>query len=150
MRALAGMLRLDLAQYEEVSQFARFGAEVDEVTRRQIRRGERLTTALGQPAHAPRSPADQVILLLAVTEGFLDDVALEDVPAFGAGLIHAVEKHAPELDFALNRDGDWSDEIRGELVTLFAEYAASAAAPPRADGAAPPRADGAAARGVKA
>ncbi|HNT06197.1 MAG TPA: F0F1 ATP synthase subunit alpha [Anaerolineae bacterium] len=136
MRALAGTLRLELAQYEEVSQFARFGAEVDEVTRQQIRRGERLTAALGQPAHAPLSPAAEVIMLLAVTEGFMDDLPIEGVASFGAGLVHYVEKHAPELHFALSRDGDWSDEIRSGLVALFTQYDASTAAPPRPEGAA--------------
>lgn len=75
-------------------------------------------------------------MLLAVTEGFMDDLPIEGVASFGAGLVHYVEKHAPELHFALSRDGDWSDEIRSGLVALFTQYDASTAAPPRPEGAA--------------
>ncbi len=124
MRALAGMLRLELAQFEEVSQFARFGAEVDEATRRQIRRGERLTVAMGQAPNAPLSPADEIISLRAVTEGFVDDLPLSEVAAFEAELVRYVERNDPELYYKLNREGEWNDEIRKTLVALIAEYAA--------------------------
>jgi len=81
MRQLAGSLRLDLAQYDEVSQFARFGAEVDEATRRQIRRGERLRAVLTQPANQPVSLASEALVLFAAGQGLLDSVALSDVPS---------------------------------------------------------------------
>lgn len=131
MRTLASMLRLELAQSEEVAQFARFGSEVDEVTLRQIRRGERLTAALSQSPNAPLSAAAEIITLLAVTGGFLDNLPLADVPAFELELVRYVEKNGPDLYYELNphgsgteyqRAGEWNDEIRNALIALIAEY----------------------------
>ncbi|MGQ9493086.1 MAG: F0F1 ATP synthase subunit alpha [Anaerolineae bacterium] len=125
MRALAGNLRLQLAQYEEVSRFARFGTEVDEATQRQIRRGERVRTVLAQPPNQPLSLAEEVIILLAVNEGFLDDVALSAVPIFQQELLDYLRKMEPDLYYELNHTGAWSNEIRDTLLRLCAEYSAT-------------------------
>lgn len=124
MRAISGDLRLELAQYEEVSRFARFGTEVDEATRQQIRRGERVRAVLTQPPNQPLSLADEVVILLAVNEGFLDDVPLADVPAFQSELQRYVRRTEPDLYYELNRTGAWNDEIREALLHLCAEYSA--------------------------
>ena len=122
MRAVARHLRLELAQFEEVARFARFGTEVDEATRRQIRRGERLRAALKQPAHRPLSLAAQVAILLVAVEGFLDDVPAEDVPAFESGLLARFEAGYPELYHQINRSGELTKEAREVLMAMFAEY----------------------------
>lgn len=124
MRAISGDLRLELAQYEEVSRFARFGTEVDEATRQQIRRGERARAVLTQPPNQPLSLADEVVILLAVNEGFLDDIPLTDVPTFQSELLRYVRRTAPDLYHDLNRTGAWNDEIREALLHLCAEYSA--------------------------
>ncbi len=124
MRKLASMLRLDLAQYEEVARFARFGAEVDETTRQQIRRGGRLRAVLGQPPNQPRSLAAELIILFAVTEGFLDDVAVEDIPPFEGELLRHVQTREPELYYDLDHTGEWEEGMQGTLQTLFADYCA--------------------------
>ena len=123
MRELAGNLRLDLAQYEEVSQFARFGAEVDEATRRQIQRGERLRAVLTQAPNQPLSLAGEVIGLLAVDQGLLDHVPLSEVSAVEEQLRRLVESKEPALYRRLERTGVLSGEDRDALLAVLAEPA---------------------------
>jgi F-type H+-transporting ATPase subunit alpha len=125
IRTVAAELRLQLAQFEEVARFARFGIEVDETTQRQIRRGERLRAVLSQPAHRPLSLAAQVVVLLAATEGYLDDLALEDVPAFEGGLLARLEAAHPEIDQQINRTGELTSEALEVLTTTIAKYHAA-------------------------
>lgn len=122
MRAVAGELQLALAQYEEVSRFARFGTEVDEATQYQIQRGRRLRTVLTQPAHQPLPLAAQVAMLLAATEGYLDDVLPENVPAFESGLLAHFKTAHPEIALQINRTGELSAETRGVLIEMIANY----------------------------
>jgi F-type H+-transporting ATPase subunit alpha len=122
MRAVAGRLRLELAQFEEVARFARFGAEVDEATQRQIRRGERLRAVLTQPAHRPLLLAAQVVVLLAATEGYLDDVALADVPAFENRLLAHIEAEHPGLLHQINRSGELPTGMREALAETIDHY----------------------------
>jgi F-type H+-transporting ATPase subunit alpha len=122
MRAVAGHIRLQLAQFEEVARFARFGIEVDEATQRQVRRGERLRAVLTQPAHQPLPLAAQVTALLAATEGHLDDVALEDVPAFERGLQARLGAAHPEISQHVNRSGELTAETRQVLTETIADY----------------------------
>jgi F-type H+-transporting ATPase subunit alpha len=123
MRGVAGELRLELSQYEEVSRFARFGAEVDEATRRQIEHGRRLQAALKQPPHQPLSQASQIVTLLAATEGILDQMAVDDVPAFERGLQELVRRREPELLQQINRTGELTADTHEALLELIFNYA---------------------------
>jgi F-type H+-transporting ATPase subunit alpha len=125
MRSVARHLRLELAQFEEVARFARFGTEVDEATRRQIQRGERLRAVLKQPPHRPLSLAAQITILLAAIEGFLDEVPPEDVPAFENGLLARFEAERPGLYNQINRSGELTEEAREELMAMYTEYRAT-------------------------
>jgi F-type H+-transporting ATPase subunit alpha len=121
MRAVTSELRLELAQFEEVARFARFGTEVDEATQRQIQRGERLRAVLRQPAHQPLSLASQVVILLAVIEGYLDDIAPQEVPAFESGLWDRFEAIHPGILSQINRSGELTDEMREALTEVIAD-----------------------------
>jgi F-type H+-transporting ATPase subunit alpha len=123
MRAVAGDLRLELSQYEEVSRFARFGTEVDSATRRQIERGRRLRAALKQPVHQPLPLASQILVLLAATEGILDRVPVEEVPAFQRGLLDLVRRREPERLQQIDRTGELPPDIREAFVELIRNYA---------------------------
>ncbi len=123
MRDVAGELRLALSQYEEVSRFARFGAEVDEATRRQIEHGRRLQAALKQPPHQPLSLASQIVTLLAATEGVLDQMAVDEVPAFERGVRDIVRHREPELLQQINRTGELTEDTRETLLELIFNYA---------------------------
>jgi len=119
MREIAGDLRLELSQYEEVARFARFGTDLDPATQRQIQRGQHLQAALKQPAHRPLRLAQQLVILLAAAEGSLDDVPVERVPAFERELQRRLESDHPELIVQLDRTGELTDEMRarfGELI----------------------------------
>ena len=125
MRTVAGNLRLDLAQFEEVARFARFGTEVDQATQRQIQRGRRLQAVLTQPAHRPLSLSSQVVILLAATEGYLDDVLLQDVPAFERELLARFEAEHPELAGQLNRGAELTGEMRELLKGTMESHRAT-------------------------
>jgi F-type H+-transporting ATPase subunit alpha len=125
MLDVAGKLRLELAQFEEMARFARFGTEVDEATQRQIQRGERLRAALTQPAHQPLALASQVVILLAATEGVLDAVALEDVPAFERGLLARLEAERADVLPRINRSGELTVEMREVLMETIADVHAA-------------------------
>ncbi len=122
MQEVASKLRLELAQFEEVARFTRFGFEVNEATRRQIRRGERARAVLKQPVRQPLSLASQIAVLLAATEGYLDDIVLEEVPAFEDGLLVRLEAEHTELCHQINTTGELSEQTRETLTTLIADY----------------------------
>jgi F-type H+-transporting ATPase subunit alpha len=123
MRAIAGELRLELSQYEEVSRFARFGTEVDRATRRQIEHGRHLRAALKQPVHRPLSLASQLVVLLSATEGVLDQLAVEEVPAFEQGLLEWVKRREPERLHQVDRTGELPQDTREVLLELIRSYA---------------------------
>jgi len=79
MKQVAGRLRLDLAQYRELEAFAQFGSELDQVTLRQLARGQRLVEVLKQPQYVPMDVAEQVEIIFAATNGYLDDVEVAAV-----------------------------------------------------------------------
>jgi F-type H+-transporting ATPase subunit alpha len=108
-----------------VARFARFGTEVDEATQRQIQRGERLRAVLRQPAHQPLSLASQVVILLAVIEGYLDDIAPGEVPAFKSGLWDHFGAAHPGILSQINRSGELTDETREALTEVIADYHAA-------------------------
>ncbi len=115
MRAVAGRLRLELAQYEEVARFTRFGGEVDERTRRQITRGEHLAEVLKQEQNAPLSLAQQVVVLYAASRGHLDDLPLDEVARFEATLLELVPRQHPALYQHLADGDELTPEMEAEL-----------------------------------
>jgi F-type H+-transporting ATPase subunit alpha len=82
MRQVAGRLRLDLSQYRELEAFAQFGSELDATTRDALGRGERMVATLNQPQYAPWPVEEQVVAIFAGTNGYLDQVPVQDVPRF--------------------------------------------------------------------
>ncbi len=118
MRKLAGSLRLDLAQFEEVAHFTRFGTEVDETTQRQIQRGKRLQAVLTQPVHQPLSLGQQILTLWPATAGYLDDIPLEKVSTFETELLRYAERTQPELLHQLNQGSELTERMEAALKQL--------------------------------
>jgi len=87
MRQVAGRLRLDLAQYNELAAFAQFGSELDKTSTDMLKRGQRMVELLKQDQYSPMPVAEQVAVLFAGTRGYLDDVELEKIRAFESGLV---------------------------------------------------------------
>ena len=99
-RAVAGPLKLAYAQFEELEDFARFGAKLDEDTRAQLERGRRVREALKQHEAAPISVLHQIALLLSVTDGLFDTIPLEDMTAATATVVKAVDAMPEAHDIA--------------------------------------------------
>ena len=129
MRAVAGRLRLELAQYEEVARFTRFGGEVDERTRRQITRGEHLAEALKQEQNAPLSLARQVVILFAASRGYLDDLPLNEVARFEATLFELMPRQHPALYQHLADGGELTPETEAKLEQAISAARATFALP---------------------
>jgi len=125
MKRVAGRLRIDLAQYHEMAQFVKFGAEVDSATHRQLTRGERSRELLKQGAHTPLATGLEVASLFAATEGHLDDVAVDAVGRFESGLHAWLMEHDPNLVERLGSAEELDDAVRVELVSAIERFAAS-------------------------
>jgi F-type H+-transporting ATPase subunit alpha len=82
MRAVAGRLKLDLAQYRELEAFSQFGSELDPATQKTLARGERMVATLNQPQYDPWALEEQVAAIFAGNEGFLDDIPTDEVQRF--------------------------------------------------------------------
>lgn len=122
MKKVAGTLRLDLAQYREMASFAQFGAELDQATRNQITRGERLSEILKQGQYIPMSMPMQVTQIYAGISGYLDDVELDKVKPFVEGLIEYIKENSPDLFKGLEESKDLTEEIKKKLDKLIPEY----------------------------
>ncbi|MFO7696907.1 MAG: F0F1 ATP synthase subunit alpha [Anaerolineae bacterium] len=122
MRRVSGQLRLTLSQYEEVAHFSRFGTEVDRATRQQLVRGERLRRVLTQPPNAPLSLVRQVLTLLAIDLGHVDEVSTEDVERYDAGLWTYSERNAPRALRAVEEERRLSATSEQELRQVIEAY----------------------------
>ena len=110
MRAVSGTLKIDLAQFRELEAFATFGSELDRVSQAQLDRGYRLSELLKQGQHAPVPVEEQVIVLYAGTNGWVDDVPVSEVQRFEAELLATLRAAHPELLEQVRTTGQLPDE----------------------------------------
>ncbi len=122
MRQVAGSLRLDLAQFRELQAFAQFGSDLDKATQSQLARGERLTEILKQPQYQPMSVEKQVLVIWAATNGFIDDVAIEDVRKFESELLQFIENSHPSLLENIREKKTLTDDITADLKQALADF----------------------------
>ena len=123
MKKVAGKLRLDLAQYRELATFAQFGAaELDKATRSQLERGRRMTEVLKQPQYVPMPLKQEVSILYAVVNGYLDDVPPDKVVEFEEGFHRFMEVNHPDIGKRIVEQKELSDEIEEALKKAIAEY----------------------------
>jgi F-type H+-transporting ATPase subunit alpha len=125
LRQLAESLRLDYAQFEELEVFSRFGAIVDPRTQQAIRRGRRIRRALTQPEHRPLGLGEEVALLLALTEGLLDDLELDDVDRFKDGLAAWLKERAVDVADSIANTGELDADGRASLLAALRDLAAT-------------------------
>jgi F-type H+-transporting ATPase subunit alpha len=122
MRAVAGRLRLDLAQFRELEAFAAFGSDLDAASRAQIDRGSRLVELLKQPQYSPFPMEQEVVSIWAGTTGQLDDVPVQDIRRFEAEFLENVRlSHGGILD-AIAQTGQLSDETVDALKQAIASF----------------------------
>ncbi len=122
MKAVAGQLRLELAQFRELQAFAQFGTELDRATQAALDRGTRLVEILKQPPHQPMALEDQVALLYAVTHGALDDVEVRHLRAFEEQFIRYLHDYAQALRNAIAIQGELSPEVEQMLNEAIDEF----------------------------
>lgn len=122
IKKLGGGIRLDLAQYRELAAFAQFASDLDESTRKQIERGQRVTELMKQDQYSPMSVAQMGVSLFAANQGFLDDLEVTQVREFEAALhSHMKSEHAELLD-KINATGDYSDDIKDALQSALEAF----------------------------
>ena len=123
MRKVAGRLRLELAQYRELSAFAQFGtADLDKTTRAQLDRGQRITEILKQPQYLPMPLEKEVTILYAVVNGYLDDVPLDKVSTFEDAFHKFMETNHPEIGKEVASAKDLTSEIEESLKKAIDEF----------------------------
>jgi F-type H+-transporting ATPase subunit alpha len=123
MRQVAGTLRLELAQFRELQAFAQFGAEdLDRATRDQLERGRHITEILKQPQYTPMSLGEQVTILYAVTNGFLDDVPVDKVIPWEENLHRFMKTSHPEIEQRINDDKEIKPDTEEALKKAISEF----------------------------
>ena len=123
MKQVAGRLRLELVQYRELAAFAQFGtAELDKTTRAQIERGQRITEVLKQPQYTPLPLEQQVMILYAVLNGYLDDIAVDKITSFETGFYRFMETTHPEIDKGIAKEKEISPKTEEVLKKAISEF----------------------------
>ena len=123
MKQVASKLKMDLAQYRELAAFAQFGtAELDKATKAQLDLGERVTEVLKQPQFVPVSLEKQVMILYAVINGYLDDIAVKEVTAFETDFNRFMEASYPQIGKAIAKEKDISTETEEALKKAIVEF----------------------------
>ena len=122
MKKVAGKLRLDLAQFRELEAFAQFGSDLDEKTRAQIERGQRTVEVLKQGQYEPMSMASQVAILYALTQGFLDDVAVEKIKDWEEKFHKFIQNEEKKTLEMIAEKKELTDEVVKELEKSIKKF----------------------------
>jgi F-type H+-transporting ATPase subunit alpha len=123
MKQVAGRLRLELAQFRELAAFAQFGtSELDQATRAQLERGQRITEVLKQNQYVPMVVEKQVMILYSAINGYLDDVAVDQVSTFETNFHSFMETTHPDIGQAIAREKKISPELEESLKVAITEF----------------------------
>ncbi len=122
MKQVAGRLRLDLAQFRELEAFTQFATELDPATQRQLDRGVRTVEVLKQPQYQPMPVERQVMIIFAVTNGFLDDVEVDAIREWERGFHEFMAAQRPEVGEEIRTRKALGDELTGRLKAAIEEY----------------------------
>jgi F-type H+-transporting ATPase subunit alpha len=126
MKKIAGSLRLDLAAYRELEAFAQLGTELDAATQKQLDRGARLVELLKQPQYKPMSVEQEVMVIFAGTQGFLDDVPVNRVQEFQNSFLQYVDASAPALRQTLAGKPELTKEAEEQLRATLTDFKSKA------------------------
>jgi len=122
MKQVAGTLRLELAQYRALAAFAQFGSDLDKATQNQLARGERLTEILKQAQYEPLGVDQQIVLILAATEGFLDSIEVSQLAEFETGLSEFMELSKSDLLKEILDKKELDEDLRKKLSEAITEF----------------------------
>ncbi|TKI69714.1 F0F1 ATP synthase subunit alpha [Sulfurimonas crateris] len=124
-KQVAGTLRLDLAQYRELQAFAQFASDLDETSRNQLERGQRMVEVLKQPPFSPLSAEKQVLIIFAGNEGFLDDMDPSNVVRFEAEMYPFIEASYPQIFESIRSTSKVDDDTKALMLKALEEFKAS-------------------------
>ncbi len=122
MKQIAGMLRLDLAQFRELAAFAQFASDLDKATLAQIERGKRMVELLKQDQYVPMSVDDQIIVIFAGTQGFMDDLPIEAIGPFEEGLLRYVRSEKQDLKKEIIEKKALDDDLRAKITEAITTF----------------------------
>ncbi len=125
IKKLGGGVRLALAQYRELAAFSQFASDLDEATRKQLQRGERVTELMKQTQYAPMSVGQMAVSLFAANEGYLDDVEVNKVVDFEHALQSYMKSSQSELVGKIDATGDYDEEIANALHAAIKDFKAN-------------------------
>ena len=125
IKKLGGSVRLALAQYRELAAFSQFASDLDEATRKQLERGQRVTELMKQKQYSPLSVAEMAVSLYAAEEGYLDDVELNKIVDFESALHAYMRASQSALMDTINTTGDYNDEITAGLKAAVEDFKAT-------------------------
>lgn len=124
-KQVSGTLRLDLAQYRELQAFAQFASDLDEASRKQLERGQRMVELLKQPPYSPLSVEKQVVLIFAGTKGFLDDIAVSRIKEFEDGIYPFIETKHPDIFEQIRSKKALDSDLEEKLAKAINEFKAN-------------------------
>ncbi len=122
IKKLGGGVRLALAQYRELAAFSQFASDLDEATRKQLERGQRITELMKQAQYSPLSVSEMAVSLFAGNEGYLDDLPLNQVVPFENALRDFMNNSHGELMKKIDETGDWNDDLAAEMKKALDDF----------------------------
>jgi F-type H+-transporting ATPase subunit alpha len=122
MRRVAGTLRIDLAQFRALEAFALFASDLDKASRDQLDRGARMVELLKQGQYEPVPIERQVIAIWAGTQGYLDDVQVDDVARFEAEFLEHIDANHPQIAEHIREHGDLPEEVEQQLTDAIKDF----------------------------
>ena len=128
IKKVSGTLRLDLAQYRELQAFAQFASDLDESSRKQLDRGQRMVEILKQPPYSPLPVENQVVIIFAGSRGFLDDVPTSSIGKFEAELYPYIEAKYPEIFEEIRSKKTIEKDLEENLIKALNDFKATFAA----------------------
>lgn len=125
IKQVSGTLRLDLAQYRELQAFLQFASDLDESSRKQIERGQRLVEILKQAPYSPLAVEKQVVLIFAGTRGFLDGIEVSKIGEFESGLYSFIEAKYPDIFETIRSKKALDKELEEKIQKALSEYSST-------------------------
>jgi F-type H+-transporting ATPase subunit alpha len=122
MKQIAGMLRLDLAQFRELAAFAQFASDLDKATRAQLERGRRMVELLKQDQYVPMPVDEQIMLIFAGTQGFLDDLPVEAIKAFEEGFLRYIRVEKQDLKKEIMQKKTIDDDLKTKMTEAVTSF----------------------------
>ena len=124
-KQVAGTLRLDLAQYRELQAFAQFASDLDESSRKQLERGQRMVEILKQPPYSPLAVEKQIVLIYAGSRGYLDNIAVKDIYKYEVDLYSYIDAKAPDIFEQIREKKAIDSSLEERINSILSEFNAT-------------------------